>query len=161
MRRLPTSSYLLVLLLAIMTSGGLVHTVHATADDPPSLAIYDPGEPDGFFLVPAGEGHLQVADGCMRLLWDHGYLGAVILWPLPTTWNEATGMIEYVSPMRGQHQYWLRPDQHVRLGGLTVRDIDRLDLVTSPAESCGAREHIVLTSLQIVTGGTPREIDRW
>ena len=110
------------------------------------LATWDPGRSDTFLQTSSGEGSLDISEQCALLILE-SRKSLLLVWPEPTSWNESTQVIEFVSVFGERLE--LREGDIVVAGGSTP--VGEQDFVSVPDPSCRADEMFVLNSIRIVS----------
>ena len=123
------------------------------------LATWDPSESEAFFQAASGEGTLDIASGCVRLIQetDAGQKSILLVWPEPTSWNASSQLIEFVD-VWGERLELRDGDKIVAGGaGYPIVELTEEDKATGkftsfaspPAPSCKADESFVLNSISM------------
>ncbi|NOK58266.1 MAG: hypothetical protein GFH27_549279n72 [Chloroflexi bacterium AL-W] len=110
------------------------------------LTTWDPSQSDTFTDASVGTGTLNIDDGCVRLILEN-QTSILLVWPEPTSWDEATQTIEFVD-FQGE-QIALRDGEQITPGGSTITG--DFPFVSPPDPSCQADEMFVVNSLGELT----------
>ena len=115
-------------------------TMGTPTDNPPpppsSLATWDTSQSDVFPDASAGDGILRITNNCTYLMSGDQVL-VFLIWPEPTSWNEANQSIAFVG-VRGE-QMELRDGDRIRPGGMPVEGnlpMEDIPFVTPPDSAC-------------------------
>ena len=119
------------------------------------LSTWDPSESEFFFQSASGEGTLEIASGCVRLIQEAE--STLLVWPEPTSWNASSQLIEFVD-VRGERME-LRDGDKIVAGGsgyplVELTEEDKAtgkftSFVVPPDPSCKADELFVLNSISM------------
>lgn len=124
----------------------LVGTACTTKIETSPLATWDPAGANTFTDATVGNGTLSISNHCVRLILDNQKT-ILLVWPVPTSWNEPSQVIEFVG-VRGERMT-LRNGDKIIPGGMTPTGPPRY--VSSPDPSCQADETFIVNSLSVAT----------
>ena len=143
-----------VSVIAVAVMGGACAEVNRIGESP--LATWGPSKNGFYLMASSGEGTLDIAPGCVRLILETGtgQKSTLLVWPEPTSWNAPDQAIDVVDVWGERLD--LRDGDKVEAGGVeyppstSPEYAGKPTFVLPPDPSCNADELFVLNSISVI-----------
>ena len=154
MRRLFLAYTFLAYAFILVVLGGACVEESMIKESP--LATWAPGNSGFYLLASSGEGTLDIAHGCVRLIQgtEVDEKSTLLVWPEPTSWNTSTQLIDFVDVLGNRLE--LRDGDKIEAGGVgyppaeSPEYMGKPTFVSPPDPSCTADEFFVLNSISVI-----------